>query len=57
MFPQVCICGGFFEAAHELVRCKSTCGRLYHPGCLGLDHATKVIDWESGGGHCGYCMK
>lgn len=54
---EVCICGGFFEAAHELVRCKSTCGRLYHPGCLGLDHASKVIDWEGGGGHCGYCMK
>eukprot|EP00090_Calanus_glacialis_P042676 TRINITY_DN75670_c0_g1_i1.p1 TRINITY_DN75670_c0_g1~~TRINITY_DN75670_c0_g1_i1.p1 ORF type:complete len:516 (-),score=133.16 TRINITY_DN75670_c0_g1_i1:206-1753(-) len=53
---EVCLCGGWFEPAHELVRCKSVCKKLYHPGCLGLDNANMVERWEEEReGKCGYC--
>ena len=52
---QICLCDAEFEAAHELVRCKARCGKLYHPGCLGLADAEKVEEWEGEGGKCGYC--
>eukprot|EP00092_Neocalanus_flemingeri_P003167 GFUD01003385.1.p1 GENE.GFUD01003385.1~~GFUD01003385.1.p1 ORF type:complete len:437 (+),score=135.90 GFUD01003385.1:313-1623(+) len=53
---EVCLCGGWFEPAHELVRCKSICKKLYHPGCLGLDNANMVTRWEEErAGKCGYC--
>jgi len=53
---EVCLCGGWFEPAHELVRCKSTCKKLYHPGCLGLDNENMVTRWEQERqGKCGYC--
>ena len=53
---EVCLCGGWFEPAHELVRCKSVCKKLYHPGCLGLDNEAMVERWEEErGGRCGYC--
>jgi len=52
---QICLCDAEFEAAHELVRCKARCGKLYHPGCLGLANADKVQEWEGEGGQCGYC--
>ena len=51
----MCLCGSVFEAAHELVRCKAACGKLFHPGCLGLANADKVQEWEDEGGGCGYC--
>ena len=53
---EVCLCGGWFEPAHELVRCKSVCKKLYHPGCLGLDNEQMVERWEvEREGKCGYC--
>jgi len=53
---DVCLCGGTFEPAHELIRCRGRCKRLYHPGCLGLDNEDMVVRWEKeGGGQCGFC--
>jgi len=53
---SVCLCGGTFEPAHELIRCRGRCRRLYHPGCLGLDNEDMVARWDTeGGGQCGFC--
>jgi len=53
---NVCLCGGTFEPAHELIRCRGRCKRLYHPGCLGLDNEDMVMRWDKeGGGQCGFC--
>jgi len=53
---NVCLCGGTFEPAHELIRCRGKCRRLYHPGCLGLDDEDMVVRWDKeGGGQCGFC--
>eukprot|EP00090_Calanus_glacialis_P022857 TRINITY_DN35198_c0_g1_i2.p1 TRINITY_DN35198_c0_g1~~TRINITY_DN35198_c0_g1_i2.p1 ORF type:complete len:436 (-),score=144.34 TRINITY_DN35198_c0_g1_i2:166-1473(-) len=53
---NVCLCGGTFEPAHELIRCRGRCRRLYHPGCLGLDNEDMVRRWDTdGGGQCGFC--
>jgi len=53
---KVCLCGGSFEPAHELIRCRGRCRRLYHPGCLGLDNEDMVARWDTeGGGQCGFC--
>jgi len=53
---DVCLCGGTFESAHELIRCRGRCKKLYHPGCLGLDNEEMVERWDAEGrGHCGFC--
>jgi len=53
---SVCLCGGKFEPAHELIRCRGRCRRLYHPGCLGLDNEDMVARWDKEGrGQCGFC--
>ena len=53
---ELCICGEWFEADHELVRCRNqACLKFCHPSCLNLDSEEEVSHWEEAGALCGFC--
>ena len=55
---ELCICGEWFEADHELVRCRNqACLKFCHPSCLNLDSEEEVSHWEEAGALCGFCDK
>ena len=53
---ELCICDEWYEADHELVRCRNpACLKFCHPSCLNLDSEEEVTHWEEAGGLCGHC--
>ena len=53
---ELCICGEWFEADHELVRCSNpACLKFCHPSCLNLDSEEEVSHWQEAGALCGFC--